>query len=296
MDRLPADFASLPAGEKLAIHMDRMQQSAYKSPLPAVDPGWSIAKVLIPASLAASFLNDTDERNPDVQGNAKPVHTEGVSGAVELVPEPGTKYTGIFQSGGIGILRLSRAANLSPFTPGLALKILVDGRPSVNFHAMYSLDGQKSDGATFRHPFTTHVDPGRALKIKAGALLFRIALPSISDDPAARPVDTETLPQLEAASIRADGAAVDMPNAPAAVRFLPQLQPAAAAVDPDEFREDVMAQVKPGDLLYVVEDGEGRRIGELRTTSAFVASAHGDGMFFRHQRISGASACPVAHA
>ena len=45
------------------------------------------------------------------------------------------RCTGIFQSGGIGLARLSLARyGVASFTPGMAVKVFVKDQPSLNFH------------------------------------------------------------------------------------------------------------------------------------------------------------------
>jgi len=140
--KLPYNFSSFPAVLKLATHLNLMAQSRYDV-LPDISPDFqSVSRFVNREAMSEAFLNDADERNVPLQAAIKPIHGEGISAPIEFVPVSNF-YTGIFKTGGVGILRLSRATASDPFTPGLALKLLVDGDSSVNFHAMYSLDGQE---------------------------------------------------------------------------------------------------------------------------------------------------------
>merc|ERR1712066_707933 len=72
----------------------------------------------------------------------------------------GHAYTGLFQGAEYGIIRLSsaKAPDSSGVTPGMGVKLFRDGRPSANFVAMYSLDGQPcSDSNFFAHDWHNHI-------------------------------------------------------------------------------------------------------------------------------------------
>eukprot|EP00877_Chromochloris_zofingiensis_P011191 jgi/Chrzof1/6325/Cz18g04100.t1 len=273
-----------------------MDMSVYGHDLPARDPGWSALHLLNMESLAASFLNDTDYRNVALQGRVKALHTVGVSAPVDFVVTGDSGYTGVFRSGGVGILRLSLGRNKeNPFTPGLALKVLIDGRPSVNFHAMYSLDGQGSDINFFEHTFTNRLGKPDGLVVKALGALFHAALPHVSDDPRGRPADARTLPLVDSASVESDGTLVDAPRAPDTLLVVPQANP--MFVTGTDFHHTIMQHLNPGDDVYKVvavnNEQERQVVGVIRLRDRFTASRHGDDMFFQHQRFSGQWAtCP----
>lgn len=200
-------------------------------------------------------------------------------------------YTGIFQTGGTGIIRLSRGVTGMPFLPGLALKIFVDGRPSVNFHAIYSLDGQ-ADGDFFKNVCTTHFPPPRGFRVKVLSFFFRRSLSSVSSLSCGRPADENTIPLFEAASMRADGTEEGEPKAPEELHFMPKVS--APLPDASQFREEIVRRVRQGDIISDIQDKQGQLVGSVRATGPFCASSHGDQMFFKHQRFSTAPrTCPM---
>jgi len=74
------------------------------------------------------------------------IHTQGLVAKVQWIPVANEEgYTGIYKYGSdASILRLSQTANVSKetkgLTPSLALKFLIDGRPSDNIVAMHDFN------------------------------------------------------------------------------------------------------------------------------------------------------------
>ncbi len=99
----------------------------------------------------------------------------------------GCRYTGIFKSGGIGLLRISAAKQaFGSFQPGAGLKILIDKRPSVNFLVMPSLDGQGDDMNAFKNSYTNVLAPPKNAALKVVAVAFECAVSGLSRNPAER--------------------------------------------------------------------------------------------------------------
>jgi hypothetical protein len=111
-----------------------------------------------PLKLAGIFVESMfptfDHREDTLpDGRVKYIHSVGVVGQVQLVPEPNQPYTGVFQGSDSILLRLScakapdttkttPAEALDNFTPGLGIKFLRDGQPSANVVAMYGVNGK----------------------------------------------------------------------------------------------------------------------------------------------------------
>jgi hypothetical protein len=90
----------------------------------------------------------------------KYIHGVGVTGGMRFDSVGGHPYTGLFQGAEHGIIRLSSAKSPSSdgFAPGMGIKFFRDGRPSANFVAMYSLDGQPcTDKDFFTHDWHNHI-------------------------------------------------------------------------------------------------------------------------------------------
>ena len=262
----------------------RVERTAYRPGfLPTEGPGaLDLAKLLYTPFLQVTFLHTSDEMP---LGRKRVIHTFGSIAKVRFETLPGVPFTGLFESGGIGLIRLSLAAQGGTFTPGFGLKILVSGQPSVNFQAMYSLDGQGEDHNFFAHRFSNIVAPPESFALKVGAQAFAAAIHSL---PGA-PENERTLPLEEAAAIRADGATVAHVIAPYEIEFWPTK--AAASFTPSQDDLDVrerLAAIPMGTQLYEVtaRDRQGNRsgVGRIVTDSPIIASQYGDEtIFFQHQ-------------
>ena len=60
--------------------------------------------------------------------------------------------------------------------PGAAIKILIDGQPSQNFHLIWSLDGQGTDRNMFLHPLSNVIPESSSLTLKALDVSFKGAI------------------------------------------------------------------------------------------------------------------------
>jgi hypothetical protein len=290
---LPVDFNKFSSVKKLETHKQLMYKSKYQV-LPMSSPSLSSFTNLINTkSLAFAFLNDTDARSSK-QGTMKPIHGLGISAPVFYTPtDYATKqYTGIYSSGGIGFIRLSRATTIIPFTPGLALKIFVDGEPSVNFHAMYSLDGQGNDLHFFTNTFTTKIEKPISLIVKVLAYFFHRSLQQISQNPNDRPESELEIPLLEAGKITSSGSKVDICVAPKMLYFVPKV---GYIPTENDFREDIANNIIYPNVIYEIQDENKETVGTISLLDNFIASIHGDNMAFKHQQMSVTSKCPITN-
>ena len=140
---LPTDYESLTKEEKLDLLWDQIDNSQW-SELPALNnQGWSSILKNLGAlfSLKKSFDHTSDEVP---SGRPKFIHTYGSVVKVSFVPEESVQFSGMCAKGAMGLARLSLAASPEAidYTPGMAVKFLVDGQPSLNLHVMISLNGQ----------------------------------------------------------------------------------------------------------------------------------------------------------
>lgn len=279
----------MKAIDQLKHHRAQMMLTRDATPLERTWNPASLIKLTNKRLLAEAFLNDSDERKPCIQGATKPIHTIGTSGFVRYDPTPfgARKYTGIFRSGGVGIIRLSSAgpAMSGNFIPGMAMKIFVDHSPSVNFHALYSLDGQGSDMFFFRHSLHTSVSPPQGWLARLLAWQFQGALSRVSPFAFQRPVDALTLPLTEAASITSSGCIQHPALAPQMLTFVPRVPNNVPCARDTDFREYVARHVKAPTLLYEVRDQHRNLIGDVILVEDFIVSKHGEAMAFKHQQV-----------
>lgn len=126
-------------------------------------------------SLFQSFNNPSDEvPKIFIFNRRKVLHPMGVVAKVRY--RATGDLTGLLgDKDAVGLVRLSIAAPLLPgvpFTPGMALKLFVDGKPSVNTHAIHSLDGQGRDMSFFRYAFNTELPEPKSTLLKAAKVWF----------------------------------------------------------------------------------------------------------------------------
>lgn len=230
---------------------------------------WDTISALRLGLLERTFATASDERAP----RTKIFHPFGSVAKVRYEARGGHPYTGLFETGGEGLARLSLATDEKTYIPGIAMKLFVQGGPSVNVHAIPSFDPQTSRDFFERAP-SNEIPPPSNVAIKLfSKLARRIA------DPLRRPVD-------HLAAVRPDGACVSDPVAPRRIHFRPAEVhfPADSTAD---FR-DLLATIPAGTVIYAVhaETPEGEvHIGDVRTCSPFVASEWGDRVLhFQHAR------------
>ncbi|WP_296217397.1 peroxidase family protein [Pseudomonas sp. UBA2684] len=291
---IPADYESWPAANKQEnLWVNGALRSQYgEGQLPALQPvdvGGLIGSILWNKVRAR-----TDVAPADYQ---KPIHPHAAMAKVKFVATPGNGYSGLFQGAEHGLLRLSVTGDPADrgFAPGLAWKAFIDGKPSENVSALYTLSGQGANHNFFANELSQYVLP-EANETLGTTLLFA----AVSSKP--------TLLLLnDMAEVTQAGAAVSQVKAPTQVYFVPhpELRNRFSSAAHD-FRTDLLT-LQAGTKVYDVyatsmeiktsifpsisrsyasqRRNSARKIGELQLTSAFIASAFGDsGVFFKHQR------------
>jgi hypothetical protein len=93
----------------------------------------------------------------------KYIHSVGVTGKVKFLAYE-NPYTGMFRGADQGLIRLSAAIKPSgdsgtPFTPGMGLKLLRDGKVSANLVSMKGTGGQPNDWNFFSKIFSNKIGP-----------------------------------------------------------------------------------------------------------------------------------------
>ncbi|HSI05171.1 MAG TPA: hypothetical protein VLC93_11870 [Myxococcota bacterium] len=224
------------------------------------------------ATLAQSFDLAEDVR-PDRE---KVFHPHGTVAQVRFEPDPATPYSGIWRSGAAGIARLSLGADDRQYIAGIAVKLFVDGRPSVNLHAIPSLDAQQSRDFFERSPSTALPDPTSWTFRFANLFLQRVANPTRRSVAAMGTTD-------------ARGNAIADAQSPASIRFAPRQSLRFAPDTQRDFRAE-LGDIRSGEVVYDVygraaDGAPEQRLGAIRLESRFVASRFGDReLSFQHQR------------
>ena len=150
---LAESYDSFSAKEKRAILWENSIKNDYD--LDHLDTSKTSflekGKLFLKSYLLPAFNHTSDELP---EGRKRLIHEFGSVAKVKWIPSDHSPFTGLFSTGGLGLIRVSLATLGDPYIPGLALKILIDGAPSVNFHVMYSLDGQGSNRNFFFNTFS----------------------------------------------------------------------------------------------------------------------------------------------
>lgn len=289
---MPAEYESWSAGTK-ADHLwvNGALRTQYKTTMPnlkKVDTGGLISSILW-----KKVQNRTDVAPA---GYTKPIHPYGAMAKVKFVPVANNGYTGLFQGADYGLLRLSVTENPAEgaFQAGLAWKVFVDGKPSENVSALYTLAGQGANYNFFANELSNYVSPD--INNAASTILFSAVT--------AKPT---LLMMNDMAEVTQSGTAVMTPKAPTQIYFVPRPEVKTKfSTAAHDFRYD-LATLGAGSKLYDVyattmeikgsvfptvaqkyateRRNSAKKIGELELTSPMIVSAFGDqGVFFKHQR------------
>ncbi|MBF0312684.1 MAG: hypothetical protein HQK52_04670 [Oligoflexia bacterium] len=279
MASLPENYQSLAADHKREILWEQIVDSKWQT-LPAFnDNSWNsiLKNISAMIHLNQSFDHTSDEMPV---GRVKFIHTFGTVVQFSFISSNDHPFTGIYKEGGIGLARLSLAAAPTSvgYTPGIALKFLIDGRPSQNVIAMYRLEGQQDNWNYFEYPFSNKIPEPTTWTLWALGKIFELVRNPATD-----------LPVSHLASLSQQGISVDAAVAPEQLFFQPSLE-VRHRIAPTS-REDIrlsLATIPAGTSLYDVYgqyQGKSYFIGKIVTDSEFIASSYGDkNLFFQHKR------------
>jgi hypothetical protein len=289
---LPEDYTSMSAKDKEAILWNKISDSAYdEDKLPSQNFNMAnLSKIFSPAYSVASFMHRGDEMPGQRQ---KIIHTYGsVCKAQLVITAQDSPYTGIFQSGGLALLRAStpiHGQSNHSISPTLALKILIDGQESQNLVLANLRTGQSQDGNFFASSLF-NIRPATESPSPIDEA-FQASLELLPGSKADKPESALNMGLFEQAAVSANGQKVMAINivTPYMVTLTPNAALGWEALDGTDYRLK-LANIAEGSLLYNVSarqtmDGEDQVIGQLISTSAFIASVYGDEhLFFNHAR------------
>ncbi len=284
----PLGYEGQKASEKLEWLWDELIQGSVYSPVER--PDLSVANPLVMAQIAGrrAVLAQSFDRTDDLMDSNRPkmIHQQGSVGVVTLEIDEGSPYTGLLGSrpigGGRGLMRMSLAlppTGKSAFTPGFGLKILVDGRPSVDVLAMNHTVGQGRDFNMFSNSFTHDLRETHK-ELRATHKMMNLFFSRATQQPRRLIID-------EFVSVTRSGDTIADPRGPRRVVFEPNaaVRKMFRTREPIDFR-DALQRVEAGSTLYEVQAIEGTDdpvpIGRIILDEGFVSSAGGDRLFFRH--------------
>lgn len=269
-------YEVLKASEKQALVLDKLKDGGS---------GAYPATLGVLTGIMGESVKETFEASADVfphlqtDKRSKWIHSVGATGGVRFESTNDHPYTGLFQGAEHGIIRFSsaKAPDSSGVTPGMGVKFFRDGRPSANFVAMYSLDGQPcSDNNFFAHPWKNHISLTDNFGLKLIAAKFWQA--------SYCPLQVG----LSDLSSNGQGNATKFPYQ---LTFLPLVKSECSCTDYDKCLANLVKNVEVGKPIFEVQatadpGEEPRKIGQIYTTSAFVRSKFGDEeLFFKHQHM-----------
>lgn len=276
---LPSYYQELSATEKQNLLWNNILASNAEHGQPSTTQnGWGAALKKIKAffTLKTTFDHENDEIH---HGRIKIIHANGSVAKIKFNPSSNHPFTGIFQTGGMGLARLSLAVNpeQSGYVPGLAIKFLIDNQPSLNIVAMNSLEGQGEDWNFFAKNFTTTIAHAQSFTVKILEQVFKWTHNPAND-----------LPVSHLAEIETNGDLVAEPVSPRMLTLVPAktVQTQINLQSRTDFRTSLSAI--PAGTLYEVYgnlNGVEYHIGSLVLDSPLVASEYGDReLFFQHKR------------
>ncbi|HXK05755.1 MAG TPA: helix-hairpin-helix domain-containing protein [Verrucomicrobiae bacterium] len=282
---LTGEYKSASAAGKQAIVWKAVEETRYAN-LPPVKFSFiyfGIRFVSLPF-LSQPFDVTLDVRPP----RTKWLHQFGTIAKAEYVPDPfpppayeGTypPFSGLFETGAIGVVRLSLAMNTRFYITGTSLKLFVDGKPSQNLILNPSLDPQDTKnffelGMTDRLPVAVKFPFGPPANVFADWWMGMISAPR-----------DQSVAHL--AKVKSNGEQVVSPSAPYQVFAIPANDDLMQDPNTTEDFRELIGKIKPGTVLYRIhgkprQDGPWIPIGSIRTTSHFVASAFDDRVLSYH--------------
>jgi hypothetical protein len=164
-------------------------------------------------------------------GREKATHQFGTVAKVEFEARgSGRGYTGIFNTGALGILRLALAkANPAAgghlaYIPNLSLKMLRDGQMDSNILAMHSIEGSGKETNFLAHSFSNFPGPGISLSLRVFSGSLEHALGVHTKDWSHLRERARVIPLAESSLQERDGTVVGFPHAPYEVIFVPNMK------------------------------------------------------------------------
>lgn len=286
----PPGFESLTANEKAQVFWDELIVKTEYSPVTRPDlvmtgPRQMASVAVFPSHLVRTFLRTDDMMEPT---RPKIIHTAGSVAAITFEPNEASTFSGVLAKpptgGALGILRFSLAIppkGKKAITPGIGLKLFVDGKPSLDLLAMNHTVGQGRDFDLFANTFT-HDLRNEHEELRPPQRAMQFFFKRVAENPRHLTID-------HLAAVSQDGSTVEKPIVPDRLVFRPHadVRRVFRGRQHDDYR-DVLATIPVGSTLYHVDavaagdDGSDVCIGTITTKSRFVSSAAGDRMFFRH--------------
>jgi predicted flap endonuclease-1-like 5' DNA nuclease len=287
---LTGEYKSASAAGKQAILWRAVEETRY-SKVPPVKFSFIYFGVRF---VSLPFLSQPFDVTLDVRPpRTKWLHQFGTIAKAEFVPEPYPPpnyewiyppFTGLFETGALGVVRLSLAMSTRFYITGLSLKLFVDGKPSQNLVVNPSLDPQDTKnffelGMTDRLPAAVKFPFGPPANVFADFWMGLISNPR-----------EQSVAHL--ARVKSNGDPVADPRVPYQLFCIPASDDFMQDPNTTEDFRDLIGKIKPDTVLYRVharatKGGQWIPIGSIKTTSKFVTSEFDDRVLsYHHTRTS----------
>lgn len=234
--------------------------------------------------LAKSFTHDQDEFESP---RKKLIHTYGAAAKIKINITQPSPYTGLLKTGGLGIIRFSLAklaTSESSYSPGIAIKFLVDGQKSQNTFAMFSLDGQGNNYNFFENNFETKISGPESTVLKFLGTRFKKTMVELGSEHR----DPTLQSSRQISEVKSNGASVASPRAPFSLVFVPTKVAQMRKSFGNVLVRLGKKQFSEGVVIYKIytrelERSQMKLLGNIELDSRVIASEYGDReLFFQH--------------
>lgn len=245
---------------------------------------WTMASIAMSPSKLVRTLDRTDDLMEETR--PKIIHTNGVVAMIELSTTSDSPFTGVLGPNVRipGLVRISLAVppqGKGSITPGMGLKLFVDGAPSLDLLAMNHTVGQGRDFNLFSNTFT-HDLRNEHEELRPPQKIMSYFFKRVVSQPRRLTID-------HLGATQPDGESVAAPVIPDRLVFRPHrdVRRVFHGKHGHDFRDPLLG-IDEGSSLWNVEavdaapDGGPLTIATITMTSRFTASAGGDRLFFRH--------------
>jgi hypothetical protein len=262
----------------LATPYDLLPPNTFNAPIL-----FSYIKTMWKPWLKATFT----DHNPALVTDVRPPRTKsfsayGVVGKVRMVIEDSHGFSGFFESGGIGITRLTIVMDTRWYMPGMSIKFFVDHKPSESLMLGPSLDPQNPNRDYFAYAHTNRMPVPRRLPFGP---VWWSGMADMWMGPISNPLENE-LDNL--AMTNQKGEEITPYKAPYQI-FLEATPEARIHTDSEEDFRMELGRFQTGTVLLKVmvkptKDSPSVYMGYIQTESELITSEFADRVFAQRHR------------
>jgi hypothetical protein len=274
-----------------AVHKrDMLWQAMVATPYDLLPPNtfnapilFSYVRTMWKPWLKATFTDHNKTLMTDVRlPRTKSFSAYGVVGKVKFVVEDSHGFTGFFESGGIGITRLTIVMDTRWYMPGMSIKFFVDHKPNESLMLGPSLDPQNPNRDYFAYAHTNRMPVPR--RFPFGPVWWS-GMADMWMGPISHPLENE-LDNLAATNQQGDE--IDPYKVPYQI-FLEATPEAHLYSDSEEDFRMELGRFQTGTVLLKVmvkptKDAPRVYMGYIQTESELITSRFADRVFAQRHR------------